>query len=115
VDRTGERQEELLTAKQCARWATVLDYLIAAMPRDDGLVVVAGTDSTAGTLADRLAVRLRDRGRTGVARASSRTTHARTTMTCPVPGGLRLLLGVGGVGGEPGGEDAGVVLGVGPA
>jgi SAM-dependent methyltransferase len=66
IDRTGEWQEEPLTAEQCARWTTVLDYLIAAMPRDDGLVVVAGTDNTAGTLADRLAVHLRERGRTGV-------------------------------------------------
>jgi SAM-dependent methyltransferase len=57
---------ESLTAEQRSRWTTVLDHLIAAMPSDDGLVVVDGADGRAGMLADRLADRLRKRGRSGV-------------------------------------------------
>ncbi len=55
--------EMSVTAEQRHRWATVLDYLIAAMPVDDGLVCV---DGDPGPFAGRLADRLRENGRSGV-------------------------------------------------
>jgi hypothetical protein len=56
----------VLTAEQTGRWATVLDYLVAALPGDGRLVLVDGADGRATMLADRLAGRLRERGRPSV-------------------------------------------------
>ena len=65
VDRTGPSRADL-TAEQQDRWTTVLDHLIAAMPEDNGLIVVDGTDATAHLVAGHLTARLREHHRTGV-------------------------------------------------
>src|ERR1044071_6727161 len=52
-----------LSAEQRGRWATVLDYLVAAVPGDGRLVLVDGKDERASLLADRLAAWLRRDGR----------------------------------------------------
>ncbi|MBL7260115.1 class I SAM-dependent methyltransferase [Paractinoplanes lichenicola] len=55
--------EAALTAEQRARWTTVLDHLIAALPGESCLVLVDGADDRAALFADGLAARLRGRGR----------------------------------------------------
>jgi SAM-dependent methyltransferase len=58
--------QKILTAEQRDRWATVLDYLVAALPEHGRLVLVDGADGRAALVADRLAARLRERGRPSV-------------------------------------------------
>ena len=55
-----------MTAEQRTRWATVLDYLVTALPDDGRLVLVDGAGGRATLVADRLADRLRESGRPSV-------------------------------------------------